>query len=125
MNIKLNYNEKEISVKAPDNFKELLNQIQKIFSIEEKLLTKINLYYYDEENDKSVLLGDEDLRIFIESADNNSLVKIIYCEIVDKNEENKKDKEIENNKDKEIAKLKKKMEELQLKNKEELDKKNE
>ena len=117
MDIILNYNGKETSVKIPENYMELITQFKTIYSINEILLQKMNVYYIDEDNEKIIISNDEDLSVFIDSAKENQIVKCIYCELLDKKDEKNYDK------DDEINRLQIEMEALKLKNKEEIEQK--
>ena len=117
MNISLNYKDKETTIKMPENYNELLTQFQNAYSLNESIMKKINMFYLDDDNEKNIISGDEDLSFFITSCNEGTIVKCIYCESIDKDDEKDLDKEDE------INQLQIKIEALKLKNKEEIEQK--
>ena len=109
MNLKLNYNNKEIVIPSPQNFNDLLNVFQKSFNINEKLMKSLNFHYIDEDNEENILSNDEDLQIFKENVNEKIVVNCIFGHLIN----NDDSKMIEENKNEE-----EKIETLELKKKE-------
>ena len=120
MNFKINYNSKEIIIKAPDSFNDFCHQFKILFSISEKT-DNFHFYYIDDDSEENIMSCDEDFNIFKELVETEQAVNCIYCKKI-----NSKDKS-KNNKDKEDTKeikIRKDFEELKLKNEKQINNKN-
>ena len=124
--IDLCYYGAKMTVKAPDDYKELFEAFLKMFSLNKN--KKYELYYYDDKKKKTIIKNDED------SVQTNFIdYKTIYIEEIAQeieeveeilNEEKPKKQKIQkiNNKKDNIESIKKKLEEINKKIKEDLKK---